>query len=447
MADALDTALEEIKAGKAKPLYLVHGEEFLARRAAETICDALVPPKNRDLNFTQVDGAAGGREVGQHLDTVPMFRGTKVVFVESADVLLAKRDVAKELGRAKDLWAQSSRKKDAARRVLSLVAPAGWTWRELDPDAPGAPAKTRWKKEVGFEPAPEDRQFWSEVAKYCSDLDLKAPKDDAEALLRAVTQGPPKGNHLVLLCEEFEASHPVAKVVKERGLVLHRGVERSGKGRGIESLDIDGIVAEVLGPLNKKLSPGAKGLMKDRIGDAMRQMASELEKLAIYVGDKPTIDERDVEILVAPLREEEYFELGNALGDGDGARAMKLLNDELGRGKHGLMILGGLTAAVRRLAQDAARYANIPGAMGGRELSSRDYEAQIFPRYSEFVTGKPPHPYAAYMGYKRIRKHGPKKLLRALALCAEIDQSLKRGGDEHLELERLVLAVCGTEAR
>src|SRR5437868_5635685 len=112
MADPVETALEEIKAGKARPLYLVHGEEFLARRAAEAICDALVPANKRDLNFTQLDGAAGGREVGQNLDTIPMFRGTKVVFVEAADVLLAKRDVVKELARAKELWANSSRRKD-----------------------------------------------------------------------------------------------------------------------------------------------------------------------------------------------------------------------------------------------------------------------------------------------------------------------------------------------
>ena len=43
MADLLDQALQEIAAGKARPLYLVHGEEFLARRAAEALCHALVP--------------------------------------------------------------------------------------------------------------------------------------------------------------------------------------------------------------------------------------------------------------------------------------------------------------------------------------------------------------------------------------------------------------------
>lgn len=442
MADELDKVLADVRAGKTHPIYLVQGEEFLARRAAEAICDALVPPKNRDLNFTRLDGAVGGREIAQNLDTVPMFRGTKVVFVEGADVLVAKRDLDKEMSRARDLWGQSSRKKDAARRVLGVVAGAGWTWRELDPEAEGAPTKTRWKKEVGWEPSPDDAPFLKEVADFCRDVDLKAPRDDAEALLRSVTDGPPQGNHLVLLCEAFEAAHPLAKIIKSKGLILKRGVERSGRGRGIESLDIDGVVAEVLGPQGKTISQGAKRLLKDRVGEAMRQLASELEKLALFVGERSSIEEADVDLLVAPLREEEYYELGNALGEGDARRTLKILHDELARGKHPLLLLGGLTSAVRRLAVDSARFASIPGMLGGRELSSREFEQTLYPRYVETCAGKPPHPYPTWLGYKRVRRHGARKFFEALVLCAEIDQSLKRGGRGELELERLVLAVC-----
>lgn len=446
MADALDQAIAEIRAGKPRPLYLVWGEEFLARRAAEALCDALVPPERRDLNFVQLDAAAGGREVAQHLDTVPMFRGTKVVFVESADVLLAKRDVDKELARARELWNQPARKKDAARRVLSLVAPAGWTWRELDPEGEGAVPKTRWKKEVGIDLTPELRPFFSEVAKYCADMELRAPKDDAEVLLRSVSQGPPRGNHLVLLCEAYDPKHPVARAVEERGLVIERKAERSGRGRGIESLDIGALTQEVLGPLGKKISPGAVRLLKDRVGEAMRQMASELDKLALYVGDRTTIEERDVELLVAPLREEEFFELGNALGEGDAQKALKLVWDELNRGKHGLMILGGVTSSVRRLALDAARWAKVPGALSGRMPQKRDFETTLFPAYAELMQGeRAPNAWATWMNYQRIRRHGLKKLLRALALCAEVDAGIKRGSDPELALERLILAVCGTQ--
>lgn len=441
-ADPLDEALAEIRAGKARPFYLVHGEEFLARRAAETICEALVPPEKRDFNFAQLDAGAGAREVAQQLDTVPMFRGTKAVFVESADVLLAKRDLTKELARAKELWNMPARKKDAARRVLSIVAPAGWTWRELDLEAPGAPPKTRWKKEVGLDPS-DDKEFFADIARYCQEHDLKAPKEEAELLQRSVTQGPPKGNHLVLLCEEYDDKHPVARAIAERGLIIERGVEKKNpKGRGVDAFDIDALAKEVLEPLGKRISPSAIRLVKDRIGPAMRQTASELEKLAIYVGDRAQIEEKDVELLVAPLREEEYYELGNALGDGDAAKVLRLLGDELDRGKHGLLLLGGLAASVRRMATDAARFAKVPGALSGREMNYREFEANLWPSYQQVARAKG-SPYPAWMSYKRVRRHGVKKLLRALALCAEVDAMLKRGADQRLVLERLVLAVCG----
>ena len=433
MADALDQALADIKAGKAKPLYLVCGEEFLARRAAEAICEALVPPKNRDLNFTTIDGGAGAREVALNLDTVPMFRGTKVVFVEGADVLLAKRDVAKELTRAKELWNQSSRKKDAARRVLSLISAAGWTYRELDFDGANAPTKARWKKEVGFEPEGDDRTFLAEVGRWCAEMELKAPRDDAEALQKSVTQGPPKGNHLVLLCDEFDPKHPVARQVSDRGLVIERKVESNAKGRGVDAFDIHAIVAEVLGPLH---------LLKERIGPAMRQTSMELEKLAVYVGDRSMIEERDVELLVAPVREEEFFELSNALGDGDAAKALALVETEIFHGKHPVLILAGMVSSIRRMTLDAARLAKVPGALSGRELSYRAFEGEVFPKLQELGAGGK-SAYPAYMNYKRIRKHGLKKLLEALALAAESDSQMKTGRDGQLVLEKLILAFCG----
>jgi len=446
MSDALDDALAEIKAGKARPFYLVHGEEFLARRAAETIAEALVPKGKADLNWVQVDGAAGAGEVARQLDTVPMFRGTKIVFVDGADILLEKRDTARELARAKELWAQPSRRKDAARRLLSLVAPAGWTWRELDPESPESPPKTRWKKETGLDPAGEDREFFSAVAKFAKEMDLKPPREEAELLRRSVTAGPPKGNHLLLLCDEFDEKHALVRVIQERGLVLKRGVERSGRGRGVESIDIGDLAAELLGPHGKKLSAGAAGVLKDRLGTAMRQMAQELEKLALYAGDRATIEQRDVELLVAPLREEEFWELGNALGEGDGGRAMRLVDDELSRGKPAFMIAAGMTGAVRRMTLDAARYDKL-GLMGGREAAFEDYQRSILPRYAELATGdRMPAPWAAWMNYRRARRHGTRKLLRALALCAETDVALKSGADGRVALARVVFALCGAHA-
>jgi DNA polymerase-3 subunit delta len=444
MSDALDDALAEIKAGKARPFYLVHGEEFLARRAAEALAEALVPKGKADLNYVQVDAANGAGDVARQLDTVPMFRGTKVVFVDGADLLLEKRDVARELARAKELWGQPARKKDAARRLLALVQPAGWTWKELDPEDPASPPKTRWKKETGLDPTGEDREFFSAVAKYAKEIELKPPREEGELLRRSLAEGPPKGNHLILLCSEFDTRHAIVRTVQERGLVIERAVERSGRGRGVESIDIGELAKEVLGPLGKKLSPGAAGVLKDRVGEAMRQMASELEKLAVFVGDKTTIEQRDVELLVAPLREEEFWELGNALGEGDGGRALKLIDEELARGKHALMIAGSIYGSIRRMALDAARYQRL-GAMGGRESAFEDYQHNIFPRYAEIASGdRAPSPWMAWQNYRRARRHGTRKLLRTLALCAEVDVSLKSGAPDRIALGRLVFALCGT---
>jgi len=73
-----------------------------------------------------------------------MFPAPKAVLVEGADAFAEEVDAARELSRARDLW-QGKRPRDAARRLLKLVRPAGW----------GA-------AEVAFRL--EDRRFGGEVA-------------------------------------------------------------------------------------------------------------------------------------------------------------------------------------------------------------------------------------------------------------------------------------------
>src|SRR6267143_935236 len=110
--------LEEVAAGKARPVVLIEGDEYLARTSARELADAIVPEKDRALNLVILDAAAGAREIASHLLTVAMFPAPKAVLVEGADAFAEEVDAARELSRARDLW-QGKRPRDAARRLGS----------------------------------------------------------------------------------------------------------------------------------------------------------------------------------------------------------------------------------------------------------------------------------------------------------------------------------------
>jgi DNA polymerase III delta subunit len=247
--------------------------------------------------------------------------------------------------------------------------------------------------------------------------------------------------------------HPLVKLATEKGERLKRRAER--KGRGIEALDISQIVAHELGPYKKRLARDAELELKNRLGDDLRLLATELQKLAVYAADKGTITREDVEAIVASVREEEFFALGEAVGEGDLGRALGLLHDELRRKTNAtsvaLPFLGGVAGAVRRALADSARYAAIPGAKSPRELTYNDFQRAVFPDVEAELTAKGqkvPNPYVAYLGYKRSRRKPRAHWRRSLVRCAEVDQALKDGAEARTLLERLLIDVCsGAPAR
>jgi DNA polymerase-3 subunit delta len=441
-----DALLQEAAAGKGKPVYLVEGDEFLAKSAARELAEALVPEKDRALNLIVLDAAAGPREIASHLVTIAMFASPKAIVVEGAEAFAEEVDAERELSRARDLW-QARRPRDAARRLLKLVRPAGFGAAEIAFGSKGAASAAKWRKEVGAAPDEADKSWLQELSAYAIEHDVKAPPEELEVLLKALERGLPPRTHLVLVAESLPPKHPLVKLAVEKGAQLKRRAER--RGRGIDTLDIGEVVDQELKPLKKRLAKDAELALKQRIGDDLRLIAAELQKLATYVGDRNIIDRADVEAIVAPVREEEFFALGEAVGEGDLGRALQLFADELRRKANAssvaLPFLGGIAGAARRALADSARYAAIPAARGAREMRYDDFQRSVFPDVEAELSAKGakvPNPYVAYLGYKRARRKSRGHWRKALVRCAEVDEALKSGGDPRLEIERLLVEIC-----
>ena len=429
--------IDEARAGKGKPVYLFEGDEYLARTSARELADALVPEADRALNLIQLDASAGAREIVSHLVTIAMFAAPKAVLVEGADVFAEEVDAERELSRVRELW-QGKRQRDAARRLLKLVRP--WGAEEVAFGLKSGASAAKWRKDVGAAPSDDDKGWLQELSAYALEHRIAAPPTDIDVLVQAVERGLPPKTHLILVAESLPPKHPLVRLASEH---VKRRAER--RGRGVDTLDISDIVAQELGPLKKKLARDAELELKNRIGDDLRMLASELQKLALYAGEKPTITREDVQAIVAPVREEEFFALAEAIGDGDAGKALQLFGDELRRKANAssvaLPFLGGVASAVRKALADSARYARLPP----REMGYNEFQSRIFPDLEAELTArtqKIPHPFVAYLGYKRARRK-PRSFWRSMLIrCAEADFDLKNGADQRLLMERLLVDVC-----
>jgi DNA polymerase-3 subunit delta len=435
VSEELEEALKELDAGRERPVYLLVGEEFLVRKAAEKLIARLLPGGSADLNLVTMD-AASPKDVAAELATVPMFGGRKVVFLRDPEFLAPKKGRVDALGKAREAW-KANRKKEAARRVLSLAVRAGWGPGDLDPTAEGAPKPGDWERELGVELAEADVAFLQEVAAFCRDEGITAPSGDDTQLNEWLGGKPEKGQVLVIVATALEAKSPFVKLVKDKGALLEFKVASK-----LKDLDLSEFVAETLAPYAKKLGAGALEKLKERIGGNFRLLESELVKLALH-SQTDTITVKDVELLVGQAREDDFFALSDAVQKRDLDAALKYVEEALAQGAHPLMLLGSVAGIVRRM---LVAYEQMNELSGGRPPRTyNEFQARVFPAIearAKAAKTKVPHPYASFMSMQAAVHFGRQELLRGLVACAEADLALKLGGDE-LVLERLLWTLCG----
>lgn len=99
------------------------------------------------------------------------------------------------------------------------------------------------------------------------------------------------------------------------------------------------------------ITPGAVAQLAAFVGDNLRLLAQEIEKLLIYVDRARPITEEDVQLLVSDVREANIFNMVDALGQRNGQVASRLLHRRLEGGDHPLALLGMMARQIRILIQ------------------------------------------------------------------------------------------------
>lgn len=422
MSEAVETLAAEAAAGKGRPVYLFHGEEFLARKAAESLVAALVPEGMRDLNVSILEAAAAPAEVARDLATLPMFRSAKVVWLRDPEFLAPKKTGrADQLGRLRELWGQG-RQKEATRRLLALAQKAG-----LDPARADAAA---WDAAAGIAAAGEDLEFCRAAAAYAAEQGLEPPSADSAELERLLERGIPAGIHLVVSAHSLDGRLGLFKRLEAAGVAV------SFKPQGREGRDVGELAADFLAPLAKRLSPRAAARLAALVGgDQVRLLHGELEKVALYVGDRAVIEPEDVDAVVERSQEIEFL-LTNSIEKRDVGGALGGLEQLLAAGGGLPQAVASIGSCLRMLlaAHEATR------AQGGRIPGFGPAAAGWVAAYAESGL-KMANPNQAKFKAEAAARFTRAELCRGLARTAAVDLAVKSGGGR-LDVERLLWEVA-----
>ncbi len=428
----LVSAIEAIGRGEAEPVYLLVGDEFLCRGAAHDLIGALVPEAQRTLNVVELDSSASPRRVSDEISTLPMFKGSKAVFVQPAEFLAPKRAQGDAFDRPRKLW-EEGKQREAARRLLGLAARAGFPLAGL-----GRRTVSDWDG-AGLRMTAADRAWVEAAAELAEREGMAVPESDTRALEEVLRRGLPRLHHLILASEEVDRTCALTKAALALGVEIPRLLPGATTGGKRGEVSLAELSAEVLGPLGKRLEPPAERLLLARIGEDARALASELGKLAAYVGGRLTIGAADVSEVVEAGPGEDYFALTNALEGRDSAGMLRAIDDEIARGSPALKILGGLAGGVRGLLFARANLANL-GVTG--RMSYQDFERRVAPALAEGdrKSGrKPGHPFRAYKRAEASLRFALGELPALLCMLATADAGIKRGMDAQLWLSRIAM--------
>lgn len=249
-------------------------------------------------------------------------------------------------------------------------------------------------------------KFWPEVS--ASDRRSKRRQTggalEAAEMLARYLETPATANLLLLVCLGLKDSD-----LKKTRLWQALGSRLTAiYFPKLKEKEVLGWVTDEARRLGKTLAPGVAELLVELVGPDLSELAQELEKLALYSGSDTCISRDMVTRLSGASRHYTVFELGEALGQRDPLRALKILHRLLSLGEPPALVVTLLARQLRLLLKvcEAAPHSPSPAELA-KKLGVH-----------EFVARRLSHQAAGW---------SPAQLLEALLRLQEVDAGLKTG--------------------
>ena len=174
------------------------------------------------------------------------------------------------------------------------------------------------------------------------------------------------------------------------------------------------------------------------VGPHAAQLASEVEKVCLYVGEQDQVTVDDVEAVVIKNKQAKAFALGDALGDRDLPRLLRTLDGELwemqfDKKKSEIGMLYGLIAKVRvmlflkemihaGLLRDERNYARFKSALERVPADRLPADRRINPLAM--------NPYVLFRALPQSQRYSRAELVRAMDLLLQCNRRLVSSGSE-----------------
>ena len=407
--------IQDIKAGKIAPIYLIAGEEaFLVTETVKKLLDLLLDPGSRDFNLDIFDGSQiSVREILSAVEVYPVIADWRVVLVNDPDFLQSTS--------TNNLISPTPEPTEDAEDLDTVGTEI------VDPLFTGTPT----------EPA---------IVGVDDFIDL----DPTERFLSWLTGILPEFSVLILACRhKIDARSRIVKEICRLG----QYVEFPQTDRPTQNDPLFQQVKEQVTKAGKQISFSTYNLMRQRTGQDAHLIFQELEKAIAYVGDRERIEDKDIRGLITEIANESIFALTDAVGRKNASHALLSLHRLLKSGEAAIKVNALIARQIRLLLQ--ARLL-VEEKLLQEEAGRSNYQVfnqRVFQPLAEKVSHRLPesaqlnllkqNPYAAYKIAQSLRFFGQVELENALESVLQADIELKSSSlpTEQI-LEELICDLC-----
>jgi DNA polymerase-3 subunit delta len=242
-------------------------------------------------------------------------------------------------------------------------------------------------------------------------------KGDEEAVTTYATDPAPDAILVLVAARPDRRRNPWKKLLPK--VTVHDATPR--KGRALRAH-----VEDELRRRGLRFAPDALNELIAEVGQDLRRLMGEVDKLEAFAGGGKDISADDVAAVLGRGLGQPLYLLGDAFASRDAPASLELVERLLGDGEEGLRLLSTLHRSLRQVrGARAMREARVP---------RDDIGARILPPSMQFKLD-------ALL--EASRRWSEAHLRRALAALGRADRRMKRGGDPATMLVAAVVESCG----
>lgn len=245
-----------------------------------------------------------------------------------------------------------------------------------------------------------------------ADQEKASPADDA---LLKYLDNPPVTTCLIFCTDSVDKKRKIFKMLQKNGQVVDFSPL---KGR-----DLNEWINKRARQLGKVMEPAAMAVLVTAVGNDLRQLNTELEKLACHAAAEK-IAAADVEIMVSKTAELSIFDLVDAVGERKYKKAIRMAREMVFLGEPVIRLIYMITRQFRLIIQAKA-------------LMEAGYTPQ------HVVENLRVHQFVAQKCVRQAGNFHMPELQKALAKILSADADIKQGRqDPVLALELLIISLC-----